>query len=77
MAHIGTRHVPEHVNDFPFGSLKPIKSHGQEHDSTSPHKTAFSTVDDVLDRTYGPELNKHVRRRARLTDKDRRVRLCI
>jgi len=28
VAHIGTRHVPEHVNDFPLGSLKPIKSHG-------------------------------------------------
>jgi hypothetical protein len=68
-AHIGTRQVPEQVNDLPFGSLKSIKSHGYGHDSVSAYKTASSTA-DVLDRTYGPELNKRVHRHARLTDED-------
>jgi hypothetical protein len=28
ITHIGTRHIPEHVNDLPFGSGKSIKSQG-------------------------------------------------
>jgi len=69
MAHIGTRQVPEQVKDFPFGSLKPIESHGYGHDYVSAHKTALSTA-DVLHRTYGPELNKRVHRHARPAEQD-------
>jgi hypothetical protein len=28
ITHIGTRHIPEHVNDLPSGRSRLIKSHG-------------------------------------------------
>jgi len=67
MAHIGTRQVPEQVKDSRSGaSTNQIA--WLRADYVSAHKTALSTA-DVLDRTYGPELNKRVHRHARPVNK--------